>query len=351
MKDIKKIMQLFILDTDQDYVQRLSDYMNARNSFPFEAQAFTSIRSLAASLREEMPEVVLIADELIDEELTGLIPEKNSIRLIRLTADPEAEDKNSICRYQPADRLIEQLLQRISGSEGYVPEKGALMKSAGQSSNIKLSNIKLYGVYSPVGRCGKTGFALTLASVLGNRNKVLYLNLEDYSGFDALSRQHGGGDLTDLIYFLREDREALIYRLGSLMRTLGRFDYIPPAAASSDLADVESTEWIALINEIAGTGEYDVLILDIGSQVRQVCSLLRACTKIFMPVLDDPVSRAKLNEFMKNLKRQGAEKLGDRIMRLQVPAVEMDFSDRDFPETIARGKMGEYVRRLARNIT
>ena len=38
-------------------------------------------------------------------------------------------------------------------------------------------------VYSPVKRCGKTCFALTLGQILAKRQSVLYLNLEECAGF------------------------------------------------------------------------------------------------------------------------------------------------------------------------
>ena len=42
------------------------------------------------------------------------------------------------------------------------------------------------GVYSPVSRCGKSALALTLAQALGRNFSVLYMNLEEYSGFSRL---------------------------------------------------------------------------------------------------------------------------------------------------------------------
>ena len=42
----------------------------------------------------------------------------------------------------------------------------------------------LIGVYSPVHRIGKTGFALKLGEQLGEEQPVLYLNLEEYAGVD-----------------------------------------------------------------------------------------------------------------------------------------------------------------------
>ena len=41
----------------------------------------------------------------------------------------------------------------------------------------------IIGVFSPLGRCLKTSFALALGQILAKERAVLYLNLESYSGF------------------------------------------------------------------------------------------------------------------------------------------------------------------------
>ena len=44
---------------------------------------------------------------------------------------------------------------------------------------------RMIGVYSPIGRCGKSSFAFTLGQVLAREEKVLYITLEEFSGLSA----------------------------------------------------------------------------------------------------------------------------------------------------------------------
>ena len=60
---------------------------------------------------------------------------------------------------------------------------------------------KVLGVYSPVGRCLKTSFALTIGKLLAQEERVLYLNLEEFSGLSVLMKEEYKSDLSDLLYF------------------------------------------------------------------------------------------------------------------------------------------------------
>ena len=88
-----------------------------------------------------------------------------------------------------------------------------LMTAAGRRSRIT-------GVYSPIGRCGKTSFALTLGQVLAREEKVLYITLEEFSGLSALTGTVYTGGLSDLLYYYTQ-REYSSVRLGSVTYNWG----------------------------------------------------------------------------------------------------------------------------------
>ena len=60
-------------------------------------------------------------------------------------------------------------------------------KARGAAGGIRAGLAKVLGVYSPVGRCLKTSFALTMGKLLAQEERVLYPNLEEFFrsvGFD-----------------------------------------------------------------------------------------------------------------------------------------------------------------------
>ncbi len=345
-------LQLAVCDADTDYVQRLSDYMNEKHGFPFEALAFNDSASLRAYLERHTVRVVMIAENMLTGELEALKQSQANTKWLLLSARTseiermEDGEDHVIFKYQSAEALIDQVLlvmaadlpaqQQESGIAVPVPDRIPMMT--------------MIAVCSPIGRCGKTGLALAMGEILSRKRKVLYLNMEVCSGFSVLDGIRAeGGDLTDLLYFLREDPDSMVYRIGSLIHTIGDLDYIMPAFSTADLEDVTASEWIALFNAVSAAGDYEVVILDLGTQVREIYRLLRCCAHVFVPVLSDPLSRAKANEFIRGASVSGQHDLSERMTALEVPAVPMHLHDRNFADELAAGKLGDYARKLCRS--
>ena len=74
-----------------------------------------------------------------------------------------------INKYQSCELIMKELLE-------WLAKEGTLGRTG---SNHK--ELKLIGVYSPVGKCLKTSFAFVLGQLLSKKHKVLYLNMECYS--------------------------------------------------------------------------------------------------------------------------------------------------------------------------
>ena len=106
------------------------------------------------------------------------------------------------------------------------------------------------GVYSPVGRTQKTSFALTLGQILAKDRAVLYLNLESYSGFEQILGETYERNLSDLLYFVRQENANVIHRLSGMVLPIQNLDYVPPALSPMDIQCTSCGEWLALFEEI-----------------------------------------------------------------------------------------------------
>jgi len=189
----------------------------------------------------------------------------------------------SAYKYQPADALVQEIL-RLCVQKHPEPEKEWKR------------NTEFYGVYSPVKRCGKTGFALMLGQALAEKKRVLYLNFEEYPGFGGLFGK-SDCDFSEVLLYLRQGREHLYQRLQKNVRMLGRIDYVPPGVGHGDISRLRWEHWEYLLEAIRTEEIYDSVILDLGCIQEVLFKVLGYCKEIFMPVLDDPVSFAKLEEF------------------------------------------------------
>lgn len=323
-----------VCDLEASYACNLTDYMNERKNSPFEVQAFTNLESLADFAEKNHIELLLISTEAMCDQIKDM-----DIERIIILSDGEPvehlEQEPCVYKYQSSDSLIAEVMSYYARTSPCL-----------QPVTFTDTKTELLGVYSPLGRVGKTMFALTLGEILGEKKKVLYLNLEDYNGFERIFSANYPSDISDLIYFARQREGNLIYKLNGVIQTFHNLDYIPPAFSPCDLREVHYEEWIQFIQEIAACGEYETIILDMGNQIEEIPQLLRRCKKVYMPVLGDPISRAKLLQFEKNMNVLEYQDVLEKTERLYLPEWKETGGKQEFLEALVRGTLGRYVREV-----
>ena len=175
--------------------------------------------------------------------------------------------------------------------------------------------------YSPVNRCGKTTLALTLGLVHARRGRTLLLTLEEFPGVFRNIRDPSceeEEDLSDVIYRYLQGAYSWS-RLKGAVHSFGPLDYIPPVRCAEDITQISSEDLSRLFRRIAEEGGYASIILDFGSFGRRAAELLDLCTRIFMPVVEDPASSLKLDSFQEFLDRLGKEELRDKLVKCVLP--------------------------------
>lgn len=324
-----------VCDLESSYACNLMDYLNQKKNTPFEVQAFTNVENLISFARENPIEILLISTRAMCNEIREL-PINRVIILSEgeKLQDFDLEEYPFVYKYQSSDQLVSEVMEYYAEIHPHT----YLFPAAAQT--------KLIGVYSPVSRAKKTSFALALGEILAETKQVLYLNLEEYSGFEELFHTQYRTDITDLIYFARQKEESLVYKLNSVVQTFHSLQYIPPALCPADVRDVTAEEWLAFLREVAVCGGYDVLILDLGSQVDGLFQILQKCGRIYMPVREDLISEAKLAQYGKLLGMLDMGELEERTKRLLLPVQALHKGEGDLTQQLVWGEMGNYVRKL-----
>lgn len=285
-------------------------------------------------------------------------------------ADPEQPLEHPLFRYQAADQLLAQiydiLLQPedrrsfVSAfphseslaseftsndsldaevtspmSEVASPEKthNELQKNVPQTEKAReyqLQNRKvaidspvhgIIGIYSPVHRIGKTRFALRLGKQLSQTTSVLYLNLEDYCGNLDSFPEKNGQTLEDLLYYMRQDNVNLGLKLSTMIGQIENLDYLAPIRHHQDLCSVRSNEWLELFDMLLEKSIYQVLILDLGDCIDGLYEILKHCSKVYTPYLEDPTARAKLAQYEEDLRSSGYNDVLKHTVRRRIRSV------------------------------
>ncbi|MCR5417674.1 MAG: hypothetical protein K6E84_02010 [Lachnospiraceae bacterium] len=272
--------------------------------------------------------VLLLGDSMLGafemEKLT-----EGAVKIIPLT---EQRGREGIFKYQSAGDLSRQILEIILSSDD-------LIVSASDRVSAKDSAFVM-GLYSPARPLIQSRISLTMGQIIAAKKKCLYLNLEPYSGMEYLMQKEFSHDLTDLLFFIRNQENRLPWRLKSLVESVGKLDYIPPVFSYPDLEEMEPDGMCKLIDRIATETDYEVLILDL-CEMRGIFTLLKRCDRIICPYQSEGLAEAKVDQYEKMLAFLKEDQLKERLERVKLPA----FSH--LPREVSRlteSQLAEFVR-------
>lgn len=318
-----------------EYAYHFMEYLMQKKNIPFEIQAFTSPEVLEDFARSHPVEILLISDKAITEEIRQL-PIRQIILLSEGVHDPRLDQYPAVYKYQSSDNVIREVMA-CYGVENEV--------IVGQNQVIK-KEMRVIGVYSPVGRTQKTSFALALGQILGRDRAVLYLNLESYSGFEQLLETHFDRGLSDILYYARQQNSGIVYKIAGMVQTIQNLDFLPPALFPMDIQTTKYEEWLWLFRQLEQNSNYEVLILDLGDAVCDLYQLLDYCTEIYVPIRQDVISMAKIAQFEQTLQLWDSAAVMEKIRKIRIPFCAAGKTGKAWVEELAWSELGDYVRKL-----
>ena len=299
---------LAVCDSETEYAYQLVDYLSHKKGFPFRVQLFTCEKTLKDYSVNHPISIALISEKDYSEEIRSFPIEH--ILILGEDLQNKYEDRKVLYKYQSSGRMIKELLDWAAG-EGILGRTG---------SNNK--ELKLIGIYSPIGKCLKTSFAFVLGQLLSKKHKVLYLNMESYSGLGKLLQKEFKTDMSELIYYLQNSREKFIYRMGSMTEHTGELDILPPFDSFLDFISVTGEEWIQLFQEIEKGSDYEYLILDLSDAVQGLFDILRLCDVVYTLSREDGFSMAKIAQYEEVLKKSNYEDIWKKTKHCTIPDIK-----------------------------
>lgn len=323
-----------VCDLEVDYAHNFMDYLNCKRSIPFEIQAFTSVEHLIKFAEKQRIEILLISDKAMCPQVKELDVGQLMI-LSEGVHPPELDQYPSVYKYQSSDHVIREVMACYGAD-----------RDGSEPARIPKKTMEIFGVYSPLGRCLKTSFALTLGQILARDRAVLYINLEEYAGFEELLEKRYEHTLSDAMYYARQHNKNLAHKISGMIESVGNLDYIPPAESFEDIRTASLEEWNYLLDTIAFNSAYEVVILDAGDGVDGLFQLLDRCTRVFMPILTDVLSRAKLAQAEKLMKTWKV--LSGKVEKIKLPYYTFSGDGKGYVEQLVWSELGDFVRTLLR---
>lgn len=292
---------LVICDWEKQYAKNLLQIFSAKHVAGVRLYLFYTMEELQRFSEQKKIHILLIAGEYPKEERVNIQAEARYVLLRE--EEPLSGEEQGVLRYQNADAIWTQITVNEAERGGEPAISAVRIKEA------------VIGVYSPVHRIGKTRFAIAMGKKLAEKEPVLYLNLEEYSGNELYFSEKPKVHMGDLIYYYRQEGGNLGIRISTMAGQLDRLDYIYPMPYLQDLKAVKKDEWLGLLERIRRECIYGKVILDIGDSVDGLFEILRACDVIYTPYIEDAVSRAKLTQYTENLRKTGMEDILEKTVQ------------------------------------
>ena len=320
-----------VCDLEVDYALNFMDYMNRKKNIPFEIQAFTSVENLIAYGKQTHIELLLISGRAMCREVRDLDIGKIII-LSEGVHPPELDQYPSVYKYQSSSDVLREVMACYGAEKKTVADQIAVLKKT----------TEIIGIFSPLGRCLKTSFALTLGQILAKERAVLYLNMEEYSGFEELMGKGFAHNLSDLLYYVRQDNQNLLYKMNSMIQTINNLDYVPPVQMPADIRTTAWQDWERLFQMLILDSSYEVIVLDIGCGIDENFQLLDMCKKIYMPVL------CKIAQFENLVRIWDYPQILEKTEKINPPFHMATCLSPAYVEQLMWSELGDYVRNLLR---
>lgn len=321
---------LAVCDLEEKYALKLMEYLKLHKGVPFEVQAFTLVDKLMDYGVYHHIDILLVSEKVVCDEMKEL----NVDQIFVLSEEKENVNEcgfRCIYKYQATENILREVMCYYAEVETPL-----------HVNRFADKEVEIIGVYSPVKRTLKTSFAITLGQILAKESRVLYINLEEYSGFNSLMKKIYMSDMSDLLYYISQNRKNFIWKLASMVQSIGALDYIPPALSPLDIRRITGKQWVDFLDELRKC-DYDIVILDLGESVDSIFDILKECKRVYTPVKDDAVSCAKIEQYEALLRIMECEDIIKKTVKLSfsyLKGIEYGF------ENMVYGDLGKYVRKV-----
>ncbi len=270
---------LAIFDSDIHYLHHLSEYLRARDDFPYDIIVFSDLDALNKSNLKSI-------DILITSVIPDFINDIDIGSIFYLTTDSISTYENYICLYkfQSADNIIRKIMENTK------PPSNSI-------SSLYEQDTSIIGIYSPVNGCGKTSFAISLGCVLSETAPTLLLSFDSFSILHNFANQYPFKDISDLLFYFIESPDTFRNKLLALTYKFSELNFLCPPATTERTQSIASDLWCELISAISHQGLYKYIIIDFSNLFLNEPEVLHLCSTIFMPQVPNYPALHKIDAF------------------------------------------------------
>lgn len=352
---MRKIL-IAVCDTDGAYGEKLGEWLSLQRGEKLQGMFFSSPERFLEYHDSRKQDIVLLGRGFLDNPqiYEKIIRQRKDVHK-EARGDGEGEvlwmylraadsreqvpdyirELPAVDKYQPASRILREIFSVYRKWEEEMP-------------NEVSGNREVIGIYSPSHSIWQTPFALTFAQGLAQKEKVLYVNLQECAGFRGWFGEEYERDLLDVMYLCLNNGGNVAHCVSSALYSMEGIDYIPPAEDGGCLGEISAQDYLRFVKLLSENSGYRVILLDFGMMVPGFFQLLQICSKVYIVSECGELSKAPQQQFQQMADRQEDIQLQQKLMYLSLPAAGAgNFPGEGKLQQWLWGAIGDFSRRLA----
>lgn len=210
-------------------------------------------------------------------------------------------------KYQEVNEIIEEILKNVGSEIKEVQEYGRIR-----------AKTRVAAVYSLSENEYQLPFAVTLGSILSEKEKVLVLDFQENSGFSQLIGRGDNPGLEELL-IMAESGKYSYGRLASCVGHIEGVDFAYPINNSENLCEINASIFLKLIQMISQEMNYDVILINLGGRFQGFYEVLNRCQELYLMQKRGGLCQWREMEFLSDIRNCGYSNLESRIIKVEIP--------------------------------
>ena len=325
-------IRLALIDTDEDYRKRLSDFYIKNYQDRIEILTFSSIISFENNRGNKSIDVMLVSENIEDD----LSSYSEKMSMAYLSDRDLIERKNNIKtinKFKKPEKIYKEILNVLAdGTNGDIAYK------------FNDGNNTLVEVFMPVnGGAGATSLAIAYSKRLARRGvPTLYLNFEILNSSDIFLNGDGNIGFDEIIYAIKSKKQSVSLKIeSSVLKTSEGLNFFNKSRTALDMLELSDEDISVLIKEIKGMGKYRHIIIDCnfdpGSRLNTFSKFAYKIVFVFDDTKQGIKKMSELNEALHIMENNGAIDITNKmtlicnkVKDLNNISISKELSVRDF---------------------
>lgn len=297
----------------------------------YELHVFTDLDQLKEA--SPLEHAIIITGEYTIEDMVNFV-ERGEV-ILNLTEDfvekKDALVENFICteKYQEVYKIAE-IIELLAADKIHAQD------------TILGKQYEKIGIYSLTQEAYQIPFAALFGKIYGEQQKVLVLDLQNYSGLREQEEFSMG--LEDLLSVVTTGNYSKS-RILECIRHEADWDYVCPVQNNQCLAEGSKELYGALIELLVQELGYQKIIINFGSSFLGQLDMMEQCQRIYLLCGKEPGGCWREEDFSKELARLERGTLLQKLQKIEIPQISSrEVTWRALVEKWNWGHMGEYLR-------